>query len=136
MFLLKHYRREEEHYQQLEQPDPRAVSEFQRLNSLKSLVTMGSNIPLYRMGYDERVGIRKPCADFQWHNFYSQFDIVGYPLGAYYTAPADRAGVIDRRILTGGIWKAWNWWSHETYWSNGKVIDHTVEVIKSQLARE
>lgn len=121
---------------------------FRRLDTLAGIVTFGSNIPVFTFAFAPkrvipitRARIEGETAAFpgcalpedcsrksRWINFYSPFDILGFPLkplnSAYYDAVQ-----MDKVVFSGG----WRFWhplaAHQGYWRHRAVVKHTARLV-------
>ncbi len=134
--------------------DEPAVDEsaFRRLDTLAGIVTLGSNIPLFTFAFDPKRVIpitraRAPgeraafpgralapevAAKARWLNFFSPFDVLGYPLKPLNPA-YDQAVDADIAVWSG----RWMFWhplrAHVGYWRNRTVINKTARMLKGLL---
>ncbi len=70
-----------------EDPEPRetyatepAQNPFESFDNLDILLTTGCNIPLFIASFRDIFAFKRPNERFQWHNFYDDDDVLGYPL--------------------------------------------------------
>lgn len=115
---------------------PYDVNSFHKMKSLKDFITLGSNIPLFKMGHNKPYGFPKPNRDFRWTNFYSGFDVLGYPLDRFYNNQSEKMTIQDIKINCGNWMTWWNWFSHDQYWSHRKVLQCITESILNRLQEE
>lgn len=99
------------------------TNQFHHLKSLDRLITLGANIPLFRMGYAKPTSFIKPNENFIWENYYNKSDILGFPLHDFYEAPENKVKIIDTQIRVGSYLTKWNPFSHVGYWNNKFIID-------------
>lgn len=107
---------------------------WQRLEQLSTLVTLGCNIPIFAAGLAQRQSFRAPSEGFRWHNFYDPDDVLGWPvrqLGRDYERLAT-----DIAVNAGGIFTSWNFFSHQSYWTDWDIVHHVAGLIGSELAAE
>ena len=121
--------------QQTPQPKPLPNSvqngefdSFCRLKSLKTLITTGCNIPIFVAGYPQDkikpIKTNELGYSFDWHNFYDEDDVLGWPLEPLYNSDKNELeGLEDHEINAGGLFTSWNPLNHESYWSDSDVID-------------
>ncbi len=114
---------------------------LEKISNLKALITFGCNIPLFEMGYEDTVCIKRPETDkagnFFWTNFYSPFDVLGYRVEEYYTKrPLPDFPIKDVKVFPGCLCKFWNILSHTTYWRHEGIQEFIGETIKKILIRE
>jgi hypothetical protein len=98
---------------------------FEKIRTLKGLITFGCNIPLFTFALDKVVPIELP-AGAKWVNYYDPDDVLGYllkPLSIEYRATVSR----DISINVGGLFSGWNPLSHNGYWTDN---DFTKPVAK------
>lgn len=110
---------------------------FSEINNLKSMITFGCNIPLFEMGHENPVSIKRPESDadkkeFFWLNFYSPFDVLGYRISKYYSTQPEFP-INDEKVYAGGFFSKWNLLSHAAYWKNGKVNKFISDTIIKSL---
>ena len=67
---------------------------FESFEALDLLVTFGCNIPLFVSGYESIKAFREPSPGFQWHNFFDDDDVLGFPLQKI---PSPRGGPPEHR---------------------------------------
>lgn len=87
------------------------------LSYVKCLITHGCNIPLFRTGLDPNsiIAIKKPCPEFEWINFWTKKDPLGY--GLQPLSPSYNSLVKDIRLK-------WSipYLSHTRYFRRAKVV--------------
>ena len=93
--------------------------DFLKLKSLHNLVTTGCNIPVFISGISKRQCFKKPNSKFKWDNYYDPDDVLGWPLRQL--GPSYRI-VNDHDVNVGGVFTAWNPFSHGKYWSDSDVV--------------
>ena len=107
-----------------------------KISNLKALISFGCNIPLFEMGHDETVCIKRPESDkvaqqFFWTNFYSPFDVLGYRISKYYKRrPQPAFDIEDIKIFPGGLFRFWNIGSHTSYWWHDDIHSLLGKTIK------
>ncbi len=110
--------------------------DLRSINNLKSIISFGCNIPLFEMGHDETVSIKRPSSDedktFRWINFFSPFDVLGYRIKKYYTQKPDFE-IDDKKIYAGGVFTKWNIFCHVGYWKNNEIHKAIVDSITKHL---
>lgn len=111
---------------------------LEKITNLKALISFGCNIPLFEMGYEETVCIKRPDTDkdedFFWTNFYSPFDVLGYRVEEYYTErPSPDFLIKDVKVFPGGVLKTWNLLSHTAYWKHKGIHTLIGETINKYL---
>lgn len=104
---------------------------FLKLESLANLVTTGCNIPLFISGLDQRECFSPPNRHFRWDNYYDADDVLGWPLKQLGTSFDI---VQDHDINAGGLFTAWNAFSHGKYWSDKDVIKPLARALRRQMA--
>lgn len=108
--------------------------EWQRLDNLSRLVTLGCNIPVFTAGLARRQAFRPPNPQFRWDNFYDPDDVLGWPvrqLGLDFERLAT-----DIAVNAGGLFTSWNFFSHQGYWADWDIVHHVAGLIGSELAKE
>ena len=106
---------------------------FRKLDTLDSLYTTGSNMPLFSAGIKDRLCFKKPHNDFRWINYYDPDDILGWPLrqlGASYSI------IEDKRVNVGNWFTSWNPMSHTAYWTDNDFIRPLANTIKEKLSKQ
>ena len=125
-----------EGYWALHQETNTNLDAFCRMRSVKRLVTIGCNIPVFVAGHQNIQAINKPCDDFQWVNFFDKDDVLGWPLQPL--SDSYQQLVQDRHInASSGLLdpiRAWTPLSHGQYWKDNDVIDYLEKEIKSILS--
>jgi hypothetical protein len=114
---------------------------FLRLKSLRALYTTGCNIPIFLAGFpmDELVSFKTKSGgyDFEWHNFYDEDDVLGWPLKPM--SPSFSAEVTsDHAInadggLVGKLVSGWNPLSHNEYWKDSEVLNRAARTIQNLM---
>nr|VFK22859.1 MAG: hypothetical protein BECKMB1821G_GA0114241_100322 [Candidatus Kentron sp. MB] len=107
---------------------------FRRMRTVERLYTTGCNIPLFVAGHKKIEPIKPPTNSFQWHNFFDEDDVLGWPLRPLSESYANL--VEDIPINAGGgvigtVLKSWNPFSHTEYWKDREVIRHLSRSIKT-----
>jgi len=106
--------------------------------SLRSFYTTGCNIPIFVAAHASREILPvTPNDTFEWHNFYDEDDILGWPLADL--SPQYKKIVTDHPINAGGgimewMLKSWNPLSHSQYWGDDDVLDPLEEHLRALLA--
>ena len=114
--------------------------EYERIKKIKRIFTAGANITLFVAGRPEVKPFAKPNDGFEWHNFYDEDDVLGWPLQQL--PPKDGKSYADLvkvecRINVGGLSKSWNPRSHTEYFGRGtKFIKHVAEEIEELHPRK
>lgn len=140
-------------------------SPFRRLDTLAGLVTMGSNMPLFTFTFGpERVmpittsrneqetpafpgaGLQQPTlGKVRWLNYYSRYDLLGYPLKPLNTAYAQAERLADIEVASEGWWRralstlippfaaVAAYRAHTGYWINRRVVRGSADLI-TQIA--
>ncbi|MCI5076089.1 hypothetical protein [Oricola sp.] len=107
--------------------------EFQKLTTLKAMITTGCNIPMFIAGLrpEERVPIDKPTDDFTWDNYYDKDDVLGYPLEAL----SEDYGklVTDHAIRVGNLFTGWNPFSHNEYWKSRTIRNALADQLEHYI---
>jgi hypothetical protein len=133
------------------------ASPFCRLDTCAGLVTLGSNMPMFTFTFGPTnvfpvtaaphddagnplhpafPGVALPPAlkdKTRWLNFYSELDILGFPLKSINDYYRDAAAIRDIRVWSGAPWfipYVWCIFAHTRYWTNRVVIKHTLDLIR------
>jgi predicted esterase len=98
---------------------------FERIETLRAMITFGCNIPLFTFALSDVVPIRLPSGA-QWFNYYDPDDVLSYPLkpispGYHETVTEDIA------VNVGNLLTSWNPFSHTGYWTDD---DFTIPVAQ------
>lgn len=107
--------------------------DFCRGKTINRLFTTGCNIPIFVAGRsrDKIFSIEKPNASFEWHNFYDEDDVLGWPLREL--SDGYSALVKDHKI-TSGFLTGGTPLSHVNYWGDRDflrpVVRHINRVIR------
>lgn len=105
--------------------------EWQQLNNIEALVTLGCNIPIFTAGLRNRQSFRRPNPAFRWDNFYDPDDVLGWPirqLGLDYERMAT-----DIPVNAGGLFTSWNFFSHTGYWNDWDIVHHIGRLVTEKL---
>lgn len=112
-------------------PAGSALNRFARGKTIKRFYTTGCNIPIFVSGHNVIKPIPKLNNEFQWHNYYDEDDVLGWPLKPL--SPEYRALVHDHEINVGGFFRSWNPLSHSEYWEDKDFLKPVTKFIKSIL---
>lgn len=111
---------------------------FIRGDNLVSMFTTGCNIPIFVAAHAKsNILPFKPLAEgFEWHNFYDQDDVLGWPLSCL--SDEYKKVVVDHPVNAGGgilgwILKSWNPLSHLQYWADREILDPLVSAMRKFL---
>lgn len=110
---------------------PPGNNNFERMRTIKGIVTFGCNIPLFTFALKRVVPIRLP-AGAKWLNYYDPDDVLGYPLkpvGPGYRDTVSR----DIAINVGGLFSSWNPLSHNGYWTDNDFTKPVARFISKLL---
>ncbi len=112
------------------------LNRFVRGRTIKRLFTCGCNIPIFVAGHDVIKPISKPNNEFEWHNYYDEDDVLGWPLRPL--SDGYRKLVKDHEINVGGRWyqvpfQSWNPLSHTAYWQDSDFIAPVSSFIRKAL---
>ena len=134
--------------------------EFRRLETCAGIVTLGSNIPMFTFTFgpsfvypitvapNDAAGkelqpafpgaaLPKPLKEkARWLNFYSRWDILGFPLKPLNAAYRKAKIIHDIRV-----WSEWPWFlpyiwcifAHRRYWTNRTVLRETHKLIREMV---
>lgn len=109
---------------------------FARGRTIKRFFTCGCNIPIFVSGHDVIEPIPKPNREFEWHNYFDEDDVLGWPLQPL--SDGYNNLVKDHEINAGGSWiespvVSWNPLSHTAYLKDGDFIEPISNYISSVL---
>jgi hypothetical protein len=107
------------------------ANDFERLRTLKGIVTFGCPIPLLVLAHDRIVPIRLP-EDATWLNFYDRDDVFGYPLRPVNEAYRETV-TRDVPVSVGGLLTSWNPLSHGAYWTDEHFVAPVAELLSALL---
>ncbi|MDX1514784.1 MAG: hypothetical protein R3174_13685 [Gammaproteobacteria bacterium] len=107
-----------------------------RGKTIRRLYTSGCNIPIFVAGHDTIKPIPRLNKTFQWHNYYDEDDVLGWPLKPL--SDGYRKLVNDHEINAGGHWyetpfMGWHPLSHTTYWRDSDFVSPVAAFVRSQL---
>ncbi|GEM_PF-1792963 len=125
------------------------ATRMERMDNLASLITYGSNIPLF-IGVDpDREGVVSISfpnnKDEHWDNIFSPADVLGWPLGDLWNSKCGtnkneycgpKNPIEDRRMVVGRWWEPWaryTPWAHTAYDRDPNLLRLIAERIKSIL---
>ncbi|SES17296.1 hypothetical protein SAMN04490244_106283 [Tranquillimonas rosea] len=107
---------------------------FSGMETMRSLVTFGCNIPVFVVGYDESAldAIAPPVAQAHrpgdppwWLNYWDRHDALGFPLaplGGGYGRLAGAGQLADHRVTAGlGLPLLAHAFAHNGYWTDAEV---------------
>lgn len=83
------------------------------VENVSALVTFGCNIPLFNLHIEHPVCFAKPHASFRWINYYSKYDVLGYPLKDF---GVDYHELVEDRTIKTGLFTA-----HSGYWKSKRL---------------
>ncbi|MCI0745413.1 MAG: hypothetical protein L0Y58_08420 [Verrucomicrobia subdivision 3 bacterium] len=128
-----------------QQPNPAGdgygATPFERLETLASIITFGSNIAVFSLALDPYAGFEFPrktlpphIADAaRWLNFYDSDDVLGYPVKPLCPEYLANPRIEDRKINVGGWFSSWNPLSHNEYWADDDFIDPVARQLAALL---
>jgi hypothetical protein len=117
-------------------------NKFERMQTLTTFVTFGSNIPIFTLAFEPVECITFPPKDLddnlkhvaRWMNFFDPDDILGYPLDDIWDERNGTGKIEDFAINVG-------WWplsesplSHSHYWTDNDLTKPVADQIKKILA--
>ncbi len=117
---------------------------FERMETLASLVTFGSSIPLFTLALPDPKSIEFPPAQLpenlkkaaRWLNFFDLDDVLGYPLKPLSQSYGESVSK-DVEINSGSLFASWNPISHTEYWTDDDFTKSVAELIRDvDLARK
>lgn len=116
-------------------------NKFEQMKTLATLVTFGSNIPVFTLGFDPVECITFPPPELndklkavaRWMNFLDPDDILGYPLDEVWDERNGTGKIEDNAINAG-------WWplsesplSHTHYWTDNDLTMPVAQQVKQIL---
>ena len=108
--------------------------DFCRGKSIARLNTTGCNIPIFVAGRNRSdiKPIPRPNSYFEWHNFYDEDDVLGWPLRAL---SDDYAALVkaDHQINSGGLLTGFNPLSHSNYWDDKDFLRPLLDQIRQHI---
>src|SRR5215475_6492524 len=110
---------------------------FERMETLASLVTFGSNIPLFTLALSDPKPIEFPPAQLpanlkavaKWLNFFDPDDVLGYPLKPLSPSYGETVSA-DIEVNVGGLFTSWNPISHTEYWTDDNFTKLVAALIR------
>ena len=118
--------------------DPYGNNKFERMETLAGLITFGSPIPLFTVGYNPVRSITFPPDKLhdnlqvkaKWLNFYDAHDVFGWPLKPFYKKDCASE---DKQISVGSIFTRWNILCHSKYWTDNNFTEPVAKYISEIL---
>ena len=109
---------------------------FECMETLASIVTFGSNIPLFTLALDKIECITFPPptlpanlkAKAKWLNLFDGDDVLGYPLKPL-SPSYTQTVTADLQINAGGLFTSWNPISHTEYWTDNDFTKPVAQLI-------
>lgn len=94
---------------------------FCRGRTINRLYTTGCNIPIFVAGRDPNqiFPIERPNDSFQWHNYYDEDDVLGWPLR---DLNDDYRELVRDHKINSGLVSGFTPLSHVNYWSDGEFL--------------
>jgi hypothetical protein len=116
--------------------DKLGTNPFERMETLASIVTFGSNIPLFTLALDKIECITFPPptlpanlkAKAKWLNLFDGDDVLGYPLKPL-SPSYTQTVTADLQINAGGLFASWNPISHTEYWTDNDFTKPVAQLI-------
>lgn len=116
-------------------------NKFEQMKTLTTLVTFGSNIPVFTLGFDPVECITFPPPELndklktvaRWMNFFDPDDVLGYPLDEVWD---ERNGTdkIEDIAINAGVWPlSESPFSHTQYWTDNDLTKPVAQQIKQIL---
>lgn len=110
---------------------------FERMETLASLVTFGSNIPLFTLALSDPKPIEFPPAQLsanlkkaaKWLNFFDPDDALGYPLKPLSPSYGETVSA-DIEVNVGSWLTSWNPISHTEYWTDDNFTKPVAALIR------
>lgn len=106
--------------------------QFRRMRTVERFYTTGCNIPIFVAGHKTIEAITPPHQRFQWHNFFDEDDVLGWPLrplSRSYARLVEDIAINAGGGLLGTLVKSWNPFSHGQYWTDFEVTRHITAAI-------
>ncbi|MBS0449363.1 MAG: hypothetical protein JSR59_25875 [Proteobacteria bacterium] len=101
--------------------------------SVIALITIGCNIPVFAASHRHMSikPIERPCAAFEWHNYFDPQDVLGWPLEPL----SDEYALLvrDHCISVGNVLKSWTPLSHSQYWGDRLIVNVAVHQLQRGL---
>jgi hypothetical protein len=140
--------------------DLQKASPFRRLETCAGLITLGSNMPMFTFTFgpdsvypltsgpkdangDELKpafpGVALPAAlkdKARWLNFYSERDLLGFPLKSLNEDYRNAEKIHDIRVQSEAPWfipYLWCLYAHTRYWTNRIVLRDTSQLIRDMI---
>jgi hypothetical protein len=131
--IISNYTWDEQHQNQLNL----GANPFERMETLASLVTFGSNIPLFTLALPDPKSIEFPPSSLpanlrataKWLNFFDPDDVLGYPLKPLSPSYGETVNA-DIEINVGGLFTSWNPVSHTEYWTDDDFTRPVAELVR------
>lgn len=113
------------------------TNSFERMETLASLVTFGSNIPLFTLALSDPKPIEFPPTQLpanlkaaaKWLNFFDPDDVLGYPLKPLSPSYGETVSA-DIEVNAGGLFTSWNPVSHTEYWTDDDFTKPVAALIR------
>ena len=108
-------------------------TDFEKGNTLKLIVTMGSPLPIWALRCKNLDSDFNDAIEVDnWLNFYDKDDILGFPLRGL--NPTYKNLVTDFEINSGNLFINWNPLCHNGYWTDKDVIKPIAKELKKIFA--
>lgn len=102
------------------------------VGKVSTFVTLGCNIPIFNAGLPHVSMFKKPSKDFSWLNYYSKYDVLGYPLkplGADYSELVE-----DIDFNVGGWLTQYTPLCHMHYWNDRGFAKELGNVVEGKFS--
>lgn len=110
---------------------PPGQNRFERMRTLRGIITFGCSIPLFTFALRRVVPIRLPEAA-RWINYYDPDDVLAYPLKPINQAYR-RTVSRDVAINVGSPISSWNPASHTAYWTDNSFTKPVARFLSRLL---
>lgn len=115
---------------------------FERMETLASIITFGSNIAVFSLALAKYVGIGFPAAELspelkaaaRWLNLFDPQDILAYPIKPLCAAYMKNPQIQDIEINVGNLLTSWNPLSHDGYWTDNDFTERVAKQIAVVLS--
>lgn len=118
-----------------------SATDFEKMRTLCTLVTFGTNIAIFSLALQKYVGITFPPPELKeplrgaarWLNFFDPQDILSYPIKPLWEGFANNVQIEDQQIDVGSLFTSWNPLSHDQYWTDNDFTQPVAKQITALL---
>ncbi len=109
-----------------------AEEQFCRGKMIHRLYTTGCNIPIFVAGRsrDKIKAIQRPNNSFEWHNYYDNDDVLGWPLRDLRDSYAN---LVQEYQINAGLLAGPTPFSHTKYWSDRDFLKPLTDYLRSMV---